>query len=188
MLYHVSQTAGLRTLTPHVSTHGKPWVYATENMVTALLFGAKVDDFDFFISTDEVANPEIFECYPDALQKVYSGKRCSVYEVSAEGFLRNMTSWDVELVCENEVAVQKEIAVSNLYETLLEQESRGNLKIHRYELSEEYRKRIARHIVDRLIRFGIDFDHCAEHDARFATHYKKIIEALRSVTDGHLLA
>lgn len=69
MLYHVSPKAGLKTIQPHVSTHKKAYVYAIENMVTGILFGAKQDDFDFIISTDESDTPIIYECYPDALKK-----------------------------------------------------------------------------------------------------------------------
>ena len=187
MLYHVSHIAGLKSLSPHVSTHGKAWVYAIESMVTGLLFGAKKDDFDFILSTDDEDRPEVYECYPGAFQKIYFGKGCSVYEVAEEGFLRNMTSWSPELVCEAEVAVQREIVIDDLYEKLLEEEELGNLRIHRYEFSEEYRKRISEHIVDRLIRFDIDLTHCAEQDIRFATYYKEIIEALCGIMDGHLL-
>ena len=46
MLYHVSPFAGLKTLQPKVSTHKVGYVYAIENLVTGLLFGAKWDDFD----------------------------------------------------------------------------------------------------------------------------------------------
>lgn len=37
MLYHVSQTSGLKTLQPHVSTHKKLYVYAVQNIITGLL-------------------------------------------------------------------------------------------------------------------------------------------------------
>lgn len=47
MLYHVSHTPGIAILEPRVSSHGKPYVYAIENLVTGLLFGVKKDDFDF---------------------------------------------------------------------------------------------------------------------------------------------
>ena len=60
MLYHVSPVAGLKTLQPRVSTHGKEYVYAIDNMVTALLFGAKKDDFDFLLYTDEKGTPIIY--------------------------------------------------------------------------------------------------------------------------------
>ena len=61
MLYHVSQKTGLKALQPHVSTHKKAYVYAIENMVTGILFGAKQDDFDFIINTDEKGIPAIYE-------------------------------------------------------------------------------------------------------------------------------
>ena len=40
MLYHVSSTQNIKVLEPRVSTHGKAYVYAIENLVTGLLFGA----------------------------------------------------------------------------------------------------------------------------------------------------
>ena len=187
MLYHVSQKAGLKILQPHVSTHKKAYVYAINNMVTGMLFGAKQDDFDFIICTDENDKPMIYECYPDALRNIYQGKGCSVYELSVEGFQRGMTSWDPELVCACEVEVLREIVVNDLYVRLLEEEQRGNLEIHRYEFCDEYRKKISSHIVDRLIRFEVDLSKCPEEDERFSTYYRDIVRALVSVMDGHLL-
>lgn len=187
MLYHVSQKAGLKVLQPHVSTHKKAYVYAIENVVTGILFGAKQDDFDFIISTDENDKPIIYECYPDALKKKFQGKGCSIYEISEEGFQRGMTSWEPELVCECEVEVLNEIVVKDLYERLLEEEQNGNLEIHRYEFCDEYRKKISDHVVDRLIRFEIDLTKCMEQDVRFLTYYKNLVKALITVMDGHLL-
>lgn len=187
MLYHVSEQTGLKTLVPHASTHKKPYVYAIENIVTGLLFGTRQDDFDFIISTDEQETPIVYECYPDAFEKIYRGKSCSVYAVDGAGFQRGMTSWDPELVCEIEVAVQSEIAVDDLYERLLEEEAAGTLQLHRYERTDSYRKMISAHIVDRLIRFSVDLSSCMERDSRFSEYYKGIVEALRSAMDGHLL-
>lgn len=187
MLYHVSHKSGLKTLYPRTSTHKKPYVYAIANMVTGLLFGVKMDDFDFMISTDENDKPVVYECYPGAFQKIYQGKGCSVYEVSDEGFMRGMTSWEPELVCESEVGVIDEIVVADLYERLLEEEKNGNLKVYRYEFNDEYRKKIASHIVDRIIRFDIDLDNIIENDERFAGYYKGIVQELVKVMDGHLL-
>lgn len=187
MLYHVSPKAGLKTLRPHVSTHKKAYVYAIENMVTGMLFGVQKDDFDFYISTDSAGVPDVYECYPGAFQSVYQGKGCSVYEVSGEGFQRGMTSWSVELVCEGEVEVLKETVIEDLYRRLLEEEQKGSLRIHRYEFSDEYRERISRHVVDRMIRFGVDLHKCLEQDRRFSTYYRGLVQALIHATDGHLL-
>ena len=187
MLYHVSPIAGLKILQPRVSTHGKAYVYAVENMVTGLLFGVRHDDFDFIISNNEKGTPILYECYPDALKSVYQGKNCSVYYINDDGFQRNKTSWDVELVCENEVQVIDERKIDDLYNRLLDEEKHGNLIIHRYEYCPEYRKRISNQIVDRLIRWEIDLESIIRQDNRFSTYYKEIVTELMHITDGHLL-
>lgn len=187
MLYHVSPTHGLKTLKPHISTHKKAYVYAIENMATGMLFGAKKDDFDFMISTDENSISTVYECYPNAFQSIYEGTSCSVYEVEDDGFLRGMTSWRPELVCENEVNVVNEIVVADLYQRLSEEGRKGSFKLHKYEFCEEYRKKISAHIVDRLIRFQIDLTECMETDRRFSEHYQGIIRGLLGIMDGHLL-
>lgn len=187
MLYHVSPIAGLTILQPHVSIHEKGYVYAIENMVTGLLFGAKMDDFDFIIDTDEKGKPDIYECYPNALKSVYQGKNCSVYLLDNDGFQRNKTSWSAELVCENEVRVIDEIKIDDLYKRLLDEERNERLIIHRYAYCDHYRKIISNHIVDRLIRFQIDLHSITEKDRRFSKYYKAIVAELLQITDGHLL-
>lgn len=158
MLYHVSNVSGIKLLKPGISTHKKAYVYAVDNIATGLLFGAPHDDFDFMISTEGNGKPVVFE---------------------------GMTNWDAELVCEKEVPVQREIYIKDLYGRLLEEEARGNLIIHKYQDSMEYKKIISEHIVDRLIRF--DALGCIETDMRFQKYYKGIIDALLSIMDGHLL-
>lgn len=182
MLYHISKTAGLKILKPHVSTHKKAYVYAIENVVTGLLFGAPQDDFDFIIS-EENGVPIIMECYPDAFRLSFKDKKCSIYEIGDEGFMRGMTSWSSELVCENEVVVVRETAVHDLYSRLLDEESCGNLTVCRYEDTADYKRTISGHIVDRLVRF----DAVYTENEKIKKHYGKIIDALKDIMDGHLL-
>lgn len=182
MLYHISKTAGLKILKPQVSTHQKAYVYAIENIVTGLLFGAPHDDFDFIIS-EENGIPILMECYPDAFCLIFKGKKCSVYEVSEDGFMHGMTTWSPELVNPNEVSVIREVTVNDLYSRLLDEEAGGNLKIHRYENTAEYKSLISGHIVDRLIRF----DAVYTENEKLKQHYGKIINALKNIMDGHLL-
>lgn len=187
MLYHVSPTSGLKTLEPHVSTHKKAYVYAIKNIVTGMLFGVRHDDFDLLISTNEDGVPTVYECYPDAFRRVYEGMGCSVYVLPDDGFLQGMTSWMPELVSEHAVDVVEEIVVDDLYQRLLLEEQKGTLKIVRYNASDDYRKLIVAHVVDRLIRFKVDLDTCMETDQRFATYYRGIIQTLLGAMDGHLL-
>lgn len=185
MVYHVFATPGLSVLTPRVSSHGKPYVYAIESLTTGLLFGAKHDDFDFLLDLSDHGIPELYECYPGAFRSVYQGKRCCVYELKEEGFRRGMTSWSPELVCETQVVPERELLIDDLYRRLLEEQENGNLLLHPYTDTPEYRKLISSHIVDRLIRFDI-LDR-PEIDPRLQEHFGSIIHALRSVMDGHLL-
>ena len=185
MLYHVSSVSGIAVFKPRISSHGKAYVYAVNDLVLGLLFGAKHDDFDFLLDTNEAGLPEVFECYPGAFRSVYQGRGCSVYEVQDQGFLQGMTSWSPELVCESEVPVETETFVPDLYSRLLEEAAKGTLILHSYQNIPEYKGMISRHIVDRLIRF--DAMDRIETDSRFQKYYKGIVEALNSVMDGHLL-
>ena len=185
MLYHVSATPDIKVLEPRVSTHGKAYVYAIENLVTGLLFGARHDDFDFCISTDETGTPTCYECYPGAFDKIFQGKSCTIYEVLEEGFMHGKTSWSVELVCETEVPVQKSSFIPDLSIHLLEEQKKGNLNIHYFQINTEYKQFISKHIVDRLIRF--DALQYAKTDKRFQTHFKGLVDGLLSLMDGHLL-
>lgn len=182
MLYHISQTAGIRVLQPRVSSHQKAYVYAIENLITGLLFGAPHDDLDFIID-EQNGTPIIMECYPDAFRSRFEGIACSVYEVPEAGFLRGMTTWQAELVNENAVPVLREIAVPDLYSRLLQEEAAGRLIVRRYQNTMEYKHIVSEHIVDRLIRFDL----LSSKDARIQKYYGGLVRALQEAMDGHLL-
>lgn len=183
MLYHVSPVPGIKVLEPRVSTHRSPYVYALEDRVTGLLFGTKMDDFDFKIDVDEQGLPCLWECYPQALEACYRGRACSVYQVGEEGFLRGMTSWKPELVCPKPVAVIGEERIDDLLAALLRAEHEGMLILHRYEDTDSYRARIAAHVVDRLVRFDL----LDTRDERLLKHYGRIIDLLRKAVSGEYL-
>ena len=154
MLYHASPISGIIRLEPRVSTHGKKWVYAVSNRLTALLFGAKQDDFDLKIDTEQGV-PVVFECYPDALEAIYRDKACSLYTLPEEGFLKGKTEWDEELVSPEPVAVCSEEYIPDLYAALEMAAERGECVLHRYERTSAYRAMISNHVADRLFRFGV---------------------------------
>lgn len=185
MLYHVSPTPGLTRLEPRISSHGKAYVYAVANLTAGLLFGAKQDDFDFIISTEDDGCTQLWECYPDAFAQVYKAKACSMYALPDEGFLRGQTGWDEELVCERAVEALGETRIDDLYVRLLEEETSGKLRIHRWEDNMAYKKRISAHIVDRLIRFNA-LEHFKTRDVR-GKYYVRLTAALSAAMDGHLL-
>lgn len=132
---------------------------------------------------EENGIPVIMACYRDAFRLMFENKECSIYEINGEGFLRGMTSWSAELVCENEVVVINEISVNDLYSRLLAEEAKGNLIIRRYENNADFKSIVSEHIVERLIRF----DAVYTDNERIKKHYGKIIVALKNIMDGHLL-
>ncbi|MBU5593511.1 hypothetical protein KQI89_17385 [Clostridium sp. MSJ-4] len=185
MLYHVSNIQGIKTLEPRISTHGKPYVYAIKDLVAGLLFGVRNDDFDFIISTRNDDKIEVYECYPNALEAKYKNQKCSVYELKEAGFKSGQTGWNAEFVCDTAVNVMNEFIVTDIYETLLNEEKKNNLIIHRYNNSLEYRRKISEHIVDRLIRFNAL--HHKETDTRFKKYYSNLISELEDVISGKYL-
>lgn len=182
MLYHVSPTPGLKELTPRVSSHKKAYVYAIDDLVTGLLFGAGHDDFDFMLWQED-GKPVVTECYPGAFAAVYQGKSCTVYQVEEEGFQRGRTNWSPELVCETAVPVVRETAVEDLYQCLTEEATKGNLILRFYEDTPEYKAAVSEHIVDRLIRF----DMLDTQDPRLREHFGALMDGLKDLMDGHLL-
>ncbi len=119
MLYHVSPLSGLKTLQPRQSSHFKTYVYAVDNLVTGLLFGASKDDFDLLLCSDEKETPIAYECCPNALETIYKGKGCSVYALSEQGFQQGMTGWAPEYVCEEAIPVQSESIVADIYDKII---------------------------------------------------------------------
>lgn len=185
MLYHVSGIHNLKVLKPKISTHGKAYVYAIGDIVTGLLFGAKKDDFDFILYVNEDGKPEVYECWKNAFEEIYKGVSCSVYEVDEAGFLRGITGWNAEYVNENEVEVLAETVIDDLHIRLCEEEKKGNLIVHRFEDTEQYKAIISNHIVDRLIRFGI-LDR-PNIDEKLIKHYGRMIEVLKELISGTYL-
>ena len=155
MLYHASKEKGLKYLEPHISTHGKSFVYAVRNKITAILFGAPKDDFDLLM--DEINGiPHLYECYPYALETVYSEKSCSLYTVSEEGFLSNVTGWDSELVCENTVPVIQEEGINDIFSYLSHAAAQDKCVIHRYSDEPRYQSMLREELGERIRCFGLN--------------------------------
>ena len=153
MIYHASKQAGLKELIPQVSTHGKKYVYAIHNRVTALLFGAPKDDFDILMD-EENGKPVIYECYPKALKRIYFGKSCALYGLLEEGFLSGQTGWEPELVCEHAVPVVCEEKIGNIYEEIMASIEKGDCIFHQYSEDETYRQFLRDELSERIRAFG----------------------------------
>lgn len=54
-------------------------------------------------------------------------------------------------MCESSVTVVNETVITGIYSYLLECADKGELTIHLYEQTENYRSMVSEHVVDRLI-------------------------------------
>ncbi len=160
-LYHVSHTGGLTELTPHVSTHGVGYVYATTNLILALLFGSdkSYGDLDGIYGTttkqDGKSIPFFKECYKDALKKCFAGISCSIYIVDPTNFEEGKTSFSAEVVSEKPVKILKEIKVKDIYKELEKAIKNNEFAFTPYSNDPEYKEEIYNHLKHRMILFGI---------------------------------
>ena len=173
MLYHASKQAGLKELRPQISTHGKAYVYAINSRLTALLFGAPKDDFDILMDESN-GKPVIYECYPDALRKVYFEKSCSLYGIREDGFLAGQTGWAPELVCECAVPVVSEETIENIYAALMLAIQKGECTFHPYSEDAQYQAFLRDELSERVRQFGIT-EAQMQADPRFELYFNKLL-------------
>ncbi len=133
-VYHASKQQGLKIITPRVSTHGKPWVYATKDLVMAACFlGDLGGDFTCAVGRDpETGKPFICERFEGAFDLRYGGVQGSIYVLPGETFIEGQTGWDEEVVSPEPVEPMEEIRVPDARAYLLQLAEEGKLIIKRY--------------------------------------------------------
>lgn len=132
--YHASKTKGLKLINPHNSTHEKAYVYAVKNKLYALLFMSGLGgDLTCSIFEDTtLKRPAVCERFKGALDLRFRHVTGSIYTLDDSTFLENQTQWHEEIVSEKKCAVIHEMVIEDLYDTLIELEVLGELKIFRY--------------------------------------------------------
>ena len=139
-LYHVSPTAGLTVLEPRITEFfGKPrQVCLTALKPMALLYGIKHFEYTYGYTKEK----ELYytEYFPHALEELYQGKRASLYLCSWRDGMQT-TQIPNEYVSAEEVPVEEEILIPDVYGALLEEERLGTIKIVRWpDVPEKTRK------------------------------------------------
>ena len=127
--------------------------YAWKNPVLAMLKdGIVLDDEQEILVDEKDGIAYVWECTHGALRKMLEEKSSSLYEVDDSKFLDNLTGWESQSICTNDVSVVHEEYIDNLYEKLLEYEKDGLCKIRYYSENETFRKELdyaAEHIAER---------------------------------------
>lgn len=147
-LYHGSPVKGIKTLTPHVSTHGKPYVYLTDNPDLAVIYAHNVlpppyGCFPYSFKNGELHYDEVF---PGQLEELYHGYPGYLYTCEVQG-LRPLDRMNWIYLSEQEVPVSGCRSIPDLYEEILRLEKAGRVVLHRYETQTEEQLSIYRRLI-----------------------------------------
>ncbi len=180
-LYHVSTVPDLKILEPHISTHGKSYVYATSSPEFALFFGGieSAGDFDGIYGIKDNI-PYFYEAYEGALKRRFNGAVCYIYEVDPTNFMEGKTSFKGEVVSEKPVKILNSKKIDNIYEHLLELNKESKINLYFYKNTNEYNKKIDEHIIDRITRFNILADKDSGLYKFCKRHFPTIVNKLES--------
>jgi hypothetical protein len=131
-VYHASSIPDLELIQPKLGTHNMPWVYATKDVVVAAAFMARSGDFALTFGRYNGEAFYITERYKGAFNEVYSGVSGSIYQLDAENFKENKTSWSEEVVSDRSEKVVLENKVENVKTYLLSLEKEGKIRVSYY--------------------------------------------------------
>ena len=146
MFYHASNVAGIQTLIPHASGHGKPLVYFSAKKENTLVYlsnpveryckeiGFEPSDryyrfMSYRFTEDHLL--EILEYWPNALEETYKGVSGYIYATSR---ISNAQTMDLPYVIASETSVNIETVeyVPDAYLAIIQAEKEKKLKIVRY--------------------------------------------------------
>jgi len=130
--YHCSPVRGITALKPTTPVYfDKPVrVFLTDNLVMSLFYGIR--HFEYTYGYNSKGQIYFMEHFPNALAKLYEGKKASLYVCEGNDNLEK-TEIPGEYLSPIPVKVVEEIKINDLYEELLKQEKEKRLIIVRYE-------------------------------------------------------
>lgn len=137
ILYHGSNTASIKVLEPKQADHDRPYVYMTTlEIVSAFYLCNAVERpyywFPYGFTKDNI--PIYHELYPNALKEVSDGVSGYIYKVEAdESQVIPFKNIPTARLATNPIEVTGEKKIDNSYDYFPESESKGILKIGRFE-------------------------------------------------------
>lgn len=156
IVYHSSKVQGLEVISPRISTHNKPWVYATKDIATSALFLG--DNFDFIcqIGGDE-KGIYVFERFQGAFKLAYGNKKGSIYSLDSSNFRENQTDWSAELVSERAENVLEESYIENVEDYIMSLVDEKKISLYLYPNLPEGVPKDKSDIVERGINWTMQF-------------------------------
>lgn len=135
MIYHGSSQAGLATITPRRSSHGKAYVYATEHRLIALLFLCRWNDYLLTLGTSTEngrLHLSLVERYENAFEEIYAHQSGYLYTLDDKNFFHDPICWELELVSAHEERPIECIMIQDVWAELKHAEARGEIRLYTY--------------------------------------------------------
>ena len=131
IVYHGSPVVGLKTLTPHQSTHGN-YVYATKEKLVALILSGKYgDDMTFSLFRNGHDDPwKLVERIPNGFATMFNNS-ASIYTLNDDSFKDIQTGFS-EVVSEKELATLSEERIDSVYAEIKKLAQEGKIKVYQY--------------------------------------------------------
>lgn len=132
-VYHSSSVSGLATIEPRIGTHGQPWVYATIDIAISAIFLSH-EGRDLSCASG-LSNGEVYlyERWPGAFMKRYSGQSGSIYELTGNQFMSGKTSFSGEVVSESPARVNREHRIEDAAAYLHELASQSRIQLFMHD-------------------------------------------------------
>lgn len=135
ILYRGCKESGIKVMEPRLVNHDKPYVYATNDLVEAVIYSVKGGNFNYtnIYGYDDNNKRCLIERKKDCLETIFNvpGR---YYLLDDKNFKKHneIGVGDNEYVSEKPVKVIEEINIPNVWEFLNEKQEQGIIKIYRY--------------------------------------------------------
>lgn len=180
-VYHGSTQHGLKVIKKNISTHGKPWVYATLSKAISIIFiSNKGSDLYYYLGGEGTKEKPVIlvERKKDMFKDIFNVSG-SLYILSGKNFISGKTGWSAEVVSEFDEKVIHEEYINNVFEKLKELNNKGELKIYLYPNRPNYIPKDNSDLISKVIRWqknGINIDQFFKLYPELKEQYLKQLE------------
>lgn len=172
MYYHASNIKDLKVLKPHISSHGKSWVYFStkrENVLVYLSnaiekhirekYNRPLKQYEKWASygITQEGLVRIEEYYPNAMEDTFKGVSGYIYQVNQLKEMKPLNGIKDVFVSQEEVNIDDCEYIEDAYEELLKAEKKGKIVIQRFEdITEQKSKWIEKTILNEYLNSNND--------------------------------
>ena len=134
-LYRGTKISGLKKMEPRLVNHDKPYVYATTDIIEAIIYSVKGGNLNYtnIYGYDDDSKRCLIERKENCLEEIYNTEG-RYYILDETNFKKHeeLGVGENEYVSELPVKVLEEITIPNVWKYFKELEEKGELRIYRY--------------------------------------------------------